>query len=119
MEILRPAQIERRSMDIIAGELSERGIVLPEEIRNLVFQIRVKILAEKTRLSAVVKAGSDIVLKFPPLPSSVSKRDLPAVSSRLRVGKNAYHMVGIDWENDDWKDDLIGVLAMLALKLQP
>ena len=39
MEILRPAQIERRSMDIIAGELSERGIVLPEETKDVVMRV--------------------------------------------------------------------------------
>ena len=49
-------------------------------IKNLVFQIRVKILAEKIGLKAVVKEGSDIVLKFPPLPANVEDRNLPKIT---------------------------------------
>ena len=104
-------------LDALDAEFTDRFGPLPPEIRNLIFQIRVKIQAEKIGLSAVVKEGNDIVLKFPALPANVDHRDLPAVSKRLRVGKNNYRMVGIDWDSDEWEDDLLGILAMLALKL--
>ena len=58
------------------------------------------------------------MLKFPALPANVEQRNLPQLSKRLRIGKNAYRMVGIDWTSDDWQDDLLGILSMLALKLQ-
>ena len=105
-------------LDALDAEFTDRFGPLPAEIRNLVFQIRVKIFAEQIGLSAVVKEGNDVVLKFPALPANVEQRNLPQLSKRLRIGKNAYRMVGIDWTNDDWQDDLLGILSMLALKLQ-
>ena len=115
----RMASVNQESdLDALDSEFSDRFGPLPPELRNLVFQIRIKILAEKIGLSAVVKEGSDIVLKFPSLPSNVTDRRLPPVSSRVRAGKNAYRISGIDWDSDDWQEELIGILSILALKLQ-
>ena len=58
-----------------------------------------------------------MVLKFPALPSNIDQRNLPSVSKRLRVGKNAYRLIGIDWTSDEWQDELLGILSILALKL--
>ena len=104
-------------LDALDAEFSDRFGPLPHEIRNLIFQIRVKIFAERIGLSAVVKEGSDIVLKFPALPASVDRRDLPDISKRVRIGKNAYRMIGIDWKTDEWQDELLGILSILALKM--
>ena len=109
---------KEEDLDALDAEFTDRFGPLPAEIRNLVFQIRVKIYAERIGLSGVVKEGNDVVLKFPPLPANVESRSLPMVSKRLRVGKNAYRMAGIDWNKDDWQDDLLGILSILALKLQ-
>lgn len=109
---------KEEDLDTLDAEFTDRFGPLPAEIQNLVFQIRVKIYAELIGLSAVVREGNDVVLKFPPLPANVEQRNLPMVGKRLRVGKNAYRMVGNDWNNDDWQDDLLGILSNLALKLQ-
>jgi len=108
---------KEEDLDTLDAEFTDRFGPLPAAIRNLIFQIRVKIFAEQIGLSAVVKEGNDIVLKFPPLPANADHRELPAVSKRLRIGKNNYRMIGIDWESDDWQDDLLGILSILALKL--
>ncbi len=108
---------KEEELDALDAEFTDRFGPLPAEIRNLVFQIRVKIFAERTGLSAVVKEGNDIVLKFPALPAGVDHRDLPLFSKRVRIGKNNYRVVGIDWDSDDWQDDLLGLLSILALKL--
>ena len=114
----RMASVNREEdLDALDAEFTDRFGPLPPEIRNLVFQIRVKICAERIGLSAVVKEGSDVVLKFPALPSNIDQRNLPSVSKRLRVGKNAYRMIGIDWTSDEWQDELLGILSILALKL--
>ena len=114
----RMASVSREDeLDALDAEFTDRFGPLPAEIKNLVFQIRVKILAEKIGLKAVVKEGSDIVLKFPPLPSNIEDRNLPKISSRIRPGKNSYRVIGIDWEEDSWQDDLLGFLSILALKL--
>ena len=64
-----------------------------------------------------MKEGNDIVLKFPALPANVDHRELPLLSKRLRIGKNNYRFVGIDWTSDEWQDELLGILSILALKL--
>ncbi len=105
-------------LDSLEAEFTDRFGPLPPEIRNLIFQIRIKILAEKIGLNAVVKEGSDIVLKFPALPANVESRNLPPLGSHVRTGKNAYRLPGIDWDGNEWQDDLLGTLSVLALKLQ-
>ncbi len=104
-------------LDKLEAEFTDRFGPLPADIKNLVFQIRIKILAEKIGLKAVVKEGGDIVLKFPPLPANVEDRNLPKISSRVRTGKNSYRIVGIDWASDAWQDGLLDLLSILALKL--
>ncbi len=108
---------QENELDALDAEFTDRFGPLPGEIRNLVFQIRVKILAERIGLKAVVKEGNDIVLKFPQLPGNVEDRNLPKISSRIRPGKNSYRIIGIDWNNNEWQDDLLNFLSILALKL--
>ena len=105
-------------LDALDAEFTDRFGPLPAEIRNLIFQIRIKILAEKIGLTAVAKEGSDIVLKFPALPSNVDHRNLPALTGRVRIGKNAYRIIGFDFDSDEWQDELLNILSILALKLQ-
>ncbi|MBQ6342339.1 MAG: transcription-repair coupling factor [Anaerolineaceae bacterium] len=108
---------KEEELDALDAEFTDRFGPLPAEIRNLIFQIRIKIFAEQIGLSAVVKEGNDIVLKFPPLPANMDHRDLPLISKSLRIGKNNYRMISIDWNSDEWQDKLLGILAILALKL--
>ncbi len=113
----RMASVSReKELDALSAEFIDRFGPLPVEIENLIYQIRVKIIAERIGLTAVVKENNDIVLKFPNLPRGIEKRDLPAVSSRIRVGKNSYRVIGCDWSGTDWQDELIGQLAMVELK---
>ena len=104
-------------LDALDAEFTDRFGPLPDELRNLIFQIRVKIFAEIIGLSAVVREGNDIVLKFPPLPSNADHRELPPVSKRVRIGKNNYRVIGSDWNSADWQEELLGILSILALKL--
>ena len=113
----RLASVSREDeLDALSSEFTDRFGPLPPEIQNLIFQIRIKILAERIGLNAVVKEGEDIVLRFPPLPASVERRNLPMISRRIRINKNAYRISGIDWISDEWEEDLIGSLALIETK---
>ena len=113
----RLASVNKESdLDELDSEFTDRFGPLPPEIQNLIFQIRVKILAERIGLSAVIKEGDDIVLKFPPLPASTDKRDLPMVNRRIRINKNAYRITDIDWVGSDWQYELIGSLALVEMR---
>ncbi len=107
---------QEKDLNALSAEFTDRFGPLPTELENLIYQIRVKIIAERIGLSAVVKENNDIVLKFPNLPAGIDKRDLPPISSRIRIGKNSYRVIGCDWSNTDWQDELIGLLAMIEIK---
>lgn len=95
-------------LTVLEEEFKERFGPIPEPVGNLFFQIRVKILAEAAGLSAVIREGSNVLLKFPPLPMGVEKRALPAVGSGIQAGKNAYRLMNINFNAEDWKETLLG-----------
>jgi transcription-repair coupling factor (superfamily II helicase) len=93
----------------IAEEFSDRFGPLPVQVANLIFQMRVKLLAEDAGLAAISLEGEQIVLRYPPLPDSVPPRVLPSLGPLARAGRNAYWLPAGPAE-DDWKDRLIQVL---------
>ncbi len=114
----RMASVSREEeLDALDAEFTDRFGPLPAEIRNLLYQIRVKILAEPIGLSAVVKEGNDIVLKFPPLPGNAERRNLPALGSVIKPGKNGYRFTVSNWETEVWQRNLLKILRYLASKM--
>jgi transcription-repair coupling factor (superfamily II helicase) len=92
-----------------AEEFADRFGPLPLPMVNLVYQMRVKLLAEEAGLASVSVEGEQIVLRFPALPESVPARQLPSIGPLARTGKNAYWMpLGSD--EQDWRERLIQVL---------
>lgn len=98
-------------------EFKERFGSLPESVKNLFFQIQVKIRAESIGLSAVIREGMNVLLRFPALPAGVEKRDLPVVGSGIQAGKNAYRLMNLNFENEDWKEILIGDMDRVQARL--
>ena len=107
---------KEEELDALDAEFTDRFGPLPPEIRNLIFQIRLKILAEQIGLSAVVKQGADIVLKYPPLPGNAEQRNLPMIGS-IRPGKNGYRFFISNWDTEIWQVNLLKVLRLLASKM--
>jgi len=87
-------------------------------VRNLFYQLKIKLLAESAGLSSVTMDSHQIVLRFPPLEpgdGSVNgkkpDRKLPDVGEGVRTGRNAYWLtIG---KEDEWQDKLIAVLQRL------
>jgi len=89
-------------VDALAEEFQDRFGALPEQAQNLLYQIRLKLLAEKAGLASIASDGEQIVLRYPPLPEGVTWRELPGapdlLSLGVRKGKNALWMpIGADW----------------------
>jgi transcription-repair coupling factor (superfamily II helicase) len=98
-------------------EFEDRFGSLPDEVINLIYQIKVKLLAALAGLASVGFEGQQIVLRYPSLPEGIDTRSLPELGGPVTAGKNAYriHLKGL--EEGDWQTPLIQTLLKLrALK---
>ena len=75
--------LSEQDINQMEEEFSDRFGPLPDEVSNLFYQMRVKLLAEKIGLASVVFENEQIVFRYPPLPEGVEKRDLPPVPNLL------------------------------------
>ncbi len=96
-------------MDALASEFEDRFGQLPDQLTNLFYQIRIKILAEDAGLASVSNEGDQIVLRFPPLPEGSPPRSLPALGFGSRPGKNAYWMAFQD-SDPEWRERLAALI---------
>lgn len=100
-------------VQFMADEFIDRFGVLPGDVENLLYQMRVKLLAEKAGLASVTLENDQLVLRFPPLPDGFPARNLPALGPQARAGKNAYWLP-LSGNPDGWKDLLIDTLRKLV-----
>jgi transcription-repair coupling factor (superfamily II helicase) len=103
----------RRSdeVDALSEEFVDRFGPLPEGVLNLLFQLKVKILAEKAGLASVSSENGQIVLRYPPLPEGSPGRSFPDLGPDLRTGKNAVWLTNPG--QDGWRERLLAVLNIL------
>ena len=112
-------QIYRRLADItseaelddIQTEFTDRFGDPDEGLQNLLWQLRVKLKAERSGLASITVEGSHLVLRFPALPEGIKERHLPDIGIESRRGKNAY-WINIS-ERTDWKTSLENALSNL------
>jgi transcription-repair coupling factor (superfamily II helicase) len=77
-------------IEAMQEEFTDRFGSLPEIVRNLFFQMKVKLRADAAGLASISLEGDQLVLRYPPLPEGVSSRNLPNLGGPVRTGKNAY-----------------------------
>lgn len=97
-------------VEALTEEFQDRFGPPPEAVHNLLFQLKIKLLAENAGLASVSSENGQMVLRFPDgeVPS-----DLPFLGSLVRVGKTA---LWIPYNTlEDWRSFLLELLA----KLQP
>jgi len=98
-------------IDALTEEFVDRFGPLPEETQNLIYQLKVKLLAEQAGLASVSGEGGQIILRYPPLPEGEPTRPLPEFGADIRTGKNTLWMPFND--ADGWKGKLLIVLNQL------
>jgi len=101
----------------LKDEFQERFGPMPEIVRNLFFQILIKIKAEKIGLSAVVKEGNSIVLRFSSFATEMERGPLPEVGGGIRPGKNAYWLTLMNFQSDEWRNDLLVAMELVEDRL--
>jgi len=103
----------------IEMEFEDRFGPLPTEVINLIFQIKVKLLAAILGLASIGFEGRQLVLYYPPLPEGVDSRVLPEIGSGVITGKNAYRIPIASIEDAAWQDYLIDTLMKIRRIIQP
>jgi transcription-repair coupling factor (superfamily II helicase) len=99
-------------IDALSEEFVDRFGPLPEEARNLFYQLKVKLLAEKAGLVSVSGEGGQIILRYPPLPDGEASRALPDLGMDARIGKNSIWLPFN--ETNGWESKLLVVLQELS-----
>ncbi len=97
-------------------EFEDRFGPLPEQVRNLIYQIKVKLLAALAGLASVGFEGRQLLLRYPPLPDGVESRRLREFGKPITTGKNAYRIYFSDPDVEPWREVLVGFLLRLREK---
>ncbi len=100
-----------QDVEAMQGEFTDRFGPPPEPVRNLLYQMKVKLLSEKASVVSVSGESGQIVLRFPALPEGVAQRTLPYLGADVRSGKNALWMQS---SLPDWRERLVEVLRQLT-----
>lgn len=98
-------------VDALGEEFEDRFGPMPSQVRELLYQMKVKLRGEQIGLSAITLEGDQIVLRFPPLPKGMTSRHLPEIGLQARAGKNSYRI--FLKEGDDWQYLLLEALQAL------
>ena len=95
-------------LDAIFEEFTDRFGIPPKPVRNLLFQLKIKILAELTNISTVNVENNQIVLRFrgDELPA-----ELPPLKPEIRIGKTALWIPYKTLPN--WSENLLMVFSDL------
>jgi len=111
-------QLYRRMADLsseqaiadLRAELSDRFGLLPEPVENLLYQLRVKLLAQRADVEAVTGEGGQVAIRV----AGLAHVDRSLLQQRLghgvRVSRTAVWLTMAD----GWQKDLIEVLEALA-----
>jgi transcription-repair coupling factor (superfamily II helicase) len=99
-------------IDALSEEFIDRFGPLPEEAKHLLYQLKVKLLAEKAGLASVSGEGGQIILRYPALLEGEPTRSIPDLGEDIRTGKNAIWLPIT--ETNNWQDKLLSVLQELS-----
>lgn len=103
-------------VDRLRDELQDRFGPLPRMAENLIYQLRLKLLARDARIPAIAVENAQIVLR-PPWLKSMDATDSAGLRRRLqdraRIGRREIWLA-LSWDESQWRDTLECVLEDLA-----
>ncbi len=101
---------DETEIEALASEFNDRFGPLPEMAANLLYQMRVKLRAERAGLASVSWEGGQIVLRYPLSAQEMDGKRLADLGPRVRGGKSSY------WCSfgENWKPQLLETLEILA-----
>jgi transcription-repair coupling factor (superfamily II helicase) len=97
-------------VDAVEEEFTDRFGLPPPPVRNLLYQLKIKLLAETAGISSISAEDGQIVVRFR---SGSPPADFSRLAPRIRIGKTA---LWISYKSSsEWRD----LLLQLLLDLQP
>jgi transcription-repair coupling factor (superfamily II helicase) len=101
------------SIDLLAEELADRFGPIPEELQNLLYQVRIKVLALRGGIMAIGRDGDQLVLRSDVLEQVDRQRLQARLGGLARVGRRALWMPLGDLSDEQWQDNLERILRVL------
>ncbi len=102
------------SIDVLAEELVDRFGPLPEELRNLMYQVRIKVLALRAGITAIGRDADQLVLKSDALEQVDRTRLQARLGGLARVGRRAVWMPLGDLADEQWQQNLERILRTIG-----
>ena len=94
-------------------ELKDRFGNLPEATANLLYQLRLKVLALRAGVQAISAQGGQIAIRVRPLKDAARKQLQRRLSSRARVSQRQLWLL-LRQREDAWRKELVDVLEVIA-----
>jgi transcription-repair coupling factor (superfamily II helicase) len=102
---------DETELDALGSEFRDRFGQLPEMTQNLLYQMRVKLRAEKAGLTSVNWESGQVLLKVASSANESEAKRLPDLGNGVRGGKSAYWVTFT--KDEVWMVKLLDVLGQL------
>jgi transcription-repair coupling factor (superfamily II helicase) len=96
-------------INAIRDELDDRFGEPPQEVDNLLFQLKIRIIASKGKVLAISMDNKQILIQ---LPEEFSRAPLADISREIRISKRGLWLSTRD--NPHWKSELINILEVIS-----
>ncbi|MCC7206989.1 MAG: transcription-repair coupling factor [Anaerolineae bacterium] len=101
------------AVDDLEVELEDRFGPLPPEVEGLLFQMRVKLMAQKANVVAITADENQVAVRLPYL-ATINRADLQRyLGHGARVSRVAVWVSRDESEENDWRQRLIAILERL------
>jgi transcription-repair coupling factor (superfamily II helicase) len=97
-------------IDALQEEFADRFGNPPDEVKNLFYQLKVRVLAERKGVVSISVENKQLALRFPARRPHEKARNFPDLGFGIRTSKNTVWMANLD---GDWQDRLLAVLERL------
>jgi len=95
-------------IDALFEEFTDRFGIPPKPVRNLLFQLKIKLFAEMTSIASVSVENNQLILRFR---DETPPPDLPNLGPQVRIGKTA---LWLPYKSlPEWSENLLNLFQLL------
>jgi transcription-repair coupling factor (superfamily II helicase) len=98
-------------IDALQEEFADRFGPPPEFVKNLLYQLKVRVLAEQTGIVSISVENKQLALRFPARRPHEAPRHFPNLGMNVRTSKNTVWLTNL--EGAEWRSQLLTVLERI------